>query len=90
MFVVKITQWCSITAFLDECYHQFKPQKIPITIKNSYPLWYTHRLKENWTINFSSVLYASTEILSKRKFTPSCKRENDNLIPTTSFITFDL
>ena len=42
------------------------------------------------TINFSSVLYVSTEILSKRKFAPNCKRENDNLIPTTSFVTFDL
>ena len=60
---------------LDECYHQLLATKILITMKNSLLTGTLTICKKNWTINFSNVLYASTENLSKRKIHSHWKRE---------------
>ena len=56
--------------------------------QSSYPFWYTHHLKENWPINFSSVLYAYTEILSKRNSLSPLQKRKEFLMPTMRVLLF--
>ena len=90
MFVVKIIQWCSIKAFLDD-------DIIPFSHKNtnhhkeqlSSPVQSPSERKTGPLISQVCSMHPLRFYLRENSL-PNCKREKDKLLFTTSLITFDL